>query len=203
MALPTGIAVIPIRKWENRHQNFTQKLKQGASFKIKNDATISKGIDKYNATTKNLQWIIGHAIDNNIRLRAMGSGWSFSKVAVSEGGILDTKSLRLNFSVNKTNICNEYSAKGGIAEDLFFVQCGVSILQLNSKLEKEKRPNRSIKASGASNGQTIAGALSTGTHGAAFNVGSIQDFVTGIHLIVGKDRHIWPKLKSCGFREVY
>ncbi len=196
MALPTGIEILPIRKWENRHQNFTQKLKQGASFKVRNNSTITKGTDRYLATTKNLQWLIGHAIDNNIRLRAMGSGWSFSKVAVSEGGIVDTKSLRLNFSVNKTNVNDQYLNKGGLAEDLFFVQCGVSMLQLNSKLEKEKRPNRSIKASGASNGQTVAGALSTGTHGAAFNVGAIQDFVTGIHLIVGKDRHVWLERHS-------
>ncbi|PKV51461.1 FAD binding domain-containing protein [Aquimarina sp. MAR_2010_214] len=196
MGLPKGIEILPIRKWENRHQNFTQKLTQNASFKVRNDDSLSKGADKYIATTKNLQWLIGHAIDENIRLRAMGSGWSFSKVAVSEGGILDTKSLRLSFSVSKPNISNEYLNKGGLAEDLFFVQCGVSVLQLNSKLEKEKRPNRSIKASGASNGQTVAGALSTGTHGAAFNVGAIQDFVTGIHLIVDRDRHVWLERSS-------
>ncbi|MCK8519992.1 FAD-binding protein [Aquimarina sp. D1M17] len=196
MALPKGIEILPIRKWENRHQNFTQKLTPGASFKVKNDPSIPKGTDRYLATTKNLQWLIGHAIDNDIRLRAMGSGWSFSKVAVSEGGILDTKSLRLNFSVSKSNVHQKYIDKGGSPDNLFFAQCGVSMLQLNSKLEKEKRPNRSIKASGASNGQTVAGALSTGTHGSAFNVGSIQDFVTGIHLIVGKDRHVWLEKES-------
>ncbi|WP_282087012.1 FAD-binding protein [Aquimarina algiphila] len=196
MVLPKGIEILPIQKWENKHQNFTQKLTPNASFKVRNDNALAKGTDRYIATTKNLQWLIGHATDNNTRLRAMGSGWSFSKVAVSEGGILDTKSLRLNFSVSKPNISNTYLNKGGSADNLFFAQCGVSMLQLNSKLEKEKRPNRSIKASGASNGQTVAGALSTGTHGASFNVGSIQDFVTGIHLIVSKDRHVWLERDS-------
>ncbi|WP_298316982.1 hypothetical protein [uncultured Aquimarina sp.] len=196
MALPKGIEILPITSWENRHQNFKQKLTKDASFKIRNDHSLSKSSEKYKATTKNIQWLIGHAVKNKIRLRAMGSGWSFSKVAVSEGGIIDTKSLRLSFSVSKSYVDTVYLDKGGTPENLFFTQCGMSILQLNSKLEKEKSPNRSIKASGASNGQTIAGALSTGTHGAAFNVGALQDFVVGLHLIVGKDRHIWLERHS-------
>ncbi len=196
MALPKGIEILPITSWENRHQNFTQKLTKNASFKIRNNHSLSKSSEKYKATTKNIQWLIGHAIKNKIRLRAMGSGWSFSKVAVSEGGIIDTKSLRLSFSISKSYVSDTYLDQEGIPENLFFTQCGMSILQLNSKLEKEKRPNRSIKASGASNGQTIAGALSTGTHGSAFNVGSLQDFVVGLHLIVGKDRHIWLERHS-------
>ncbi|WP_378174320.1 hypothetical protein [Aquimarina sp. SS2-1] len=196
MALPKGIEILPITSWENRHQNFTQKLTKNASFKLRNDHSLSKSSEKYKATTKNIQWLIAHAIKNKIRLRAMGSGWSFSKVAVSEGGIIDTKSLRLSFSISKSYVSDPYLDQGGIPENLFFTQCGMSILQLNSKLEKEKRPNRSIKASGASNGQTIAGALSTGTHGSAFNVGSLQDFVVGLHLIIGKDRHIWLERHS-------
>ncbi|WP_299180369.1 hypothetical protein [uncultured Aquimarina sp.] len=196
MALPKGIEILPITSWENRHQNFTQKLTKNASFKIRNDHSLSKSSEKYRATTKNIQWLIGHAIKNKIRLRAMGSGWSFSKVAVSEGGIIDTKSLRLSFSISKSYVAKDYLNEGGIPENLFFTQCGMSILQLNTKLEKEKRPSRSIKASGASNGQTIAGALSTGTHGAAYNVGALQDFVVGLHLIVGQDRHIWLERES-------
>ena len=50
--------------------------------------------------------------------------------------------------------------------------------------------------SGASNGQTIAGALSTGTHGSAFDVGSISNFVVGLHLIVSPTRHVWLEKKS-------
>ncbi|GAA3510664.1 hypothetical protein GCM10022393_25280 [Aquimarina addita] len=196
MALPKGIEILPITSWENRHQNFKQKLIKDASFKLRNNHALSKSSEKYRATTKNIQWLIGHAIKNKIRLRAMGSGWSFSKVAVSEGGIVDTKSLRLSFSITRSYVADAYINQGGAPENLFFTQCGMSILQLNSKLEKEKKPGRSIKASGASNGQTIAGALSTGTHGAAFNVGSIQDFVVGIHLIVGKNRHVWLERHS-------
>lgn len=196
MTRPKGIEILPITSWENRHQNFKQELTKDASFKLRNDHSLPKNSEKYRATTKNIQWLIDHAVKSKIRLRAMGSGWSFSKVAVSEGGIIDTKSLRLSFSITKSYVAHAYNNNGGTAENLFFTQCGMSILQLNSKLEKEKRPSRSIKASGASNGQTIAGALSTGTHGAAFNVGAIQDFVVGMHLIVGKNRHVWLERKS-------
>src|SRR5688572_9401740 len=98
MDLPLGIKPLPITNWKytNAHANFTQKLKKGASF----DLTVSDPVfkqqyptfkEKYNKTTQNIQWLIKYAIENKIRLRAMGSGWSFSKVAVSEDGIINTK----------------------------------------------------------------------------------------------------------------
>ncbi len=193
--LPEGIERIRIREWENKHENFVQKLEKNASFKLRLPASKDSSAAKYRATTKNFQWLIKHAIDKKIRLRAMGSGWSFSKVAVTEGGIIDTKSLRLSFALSKSMVHPDYLDQGGEPGDLFLAQCGMSILQINSKLEKRTAP-RSIKASGASNGQTIAGALSTGTHGAAFGVGAIQDFVVGLHVIVGTDRHVYIERAS-------
>ena len=157
---------------------------------------MRKSADKYKATTKNFQWLIQHAIDNDVRLRAMGSGWSFSKVAVTEGGIIDTKSLRLSFALSNSYVSPKYLDTGKTAKDLFFVQCGMSMLHLNTKLEKRMNPKRALKASGASNGQTIAGATSTGTHGAAFNFGSTQDFIVGFHIITGPNRHVWLERAS-------
>jgi hypothetical protein len=52
----------------------------------------------------------------------------------------------------------------------------MSILQINEKLEAA---GRSLKASGASNGQSIAGCISTGTHGAAFQVGAVHEAIVG------------------------
>ena len=49
---------------------------------------------------------------------------------------------------------------------------------------------------GASNGQTIVGAMSTGAHGSSFDVGAVQDYIIGMHLIVGPNRHIWLERKS-------
>ncbi|MDQ3846093.1 MAG: FAD-binding protein, partial [Bacteroidota bacterium] len=140
------------------------------------------------ATTANFMWLIRYAINNGIRMRAMGSGWSLSEVAVCEGGVVDTKSLRLSFALRNSFVAPQYLNKGGSALNLFFVQCGMSMLQINEKLEAA---GRSLKASGASNGQSIAGCIGTGTHGAAFRTGAPHDSVLGLHIITGPDRHVW------------
>lgn len=183
---PLGIDPLPIEDWTNKHENFTHRLIRDASFKLWNPPG-AKYRDRYLATTRNFQWLINHATAKNIKLRAIGSGWSFTDVGVTEGGLVDTASLNFSFPITRKYTGQNYARS---PEDLYFVQCGTIIYELNNRLAA-KKPQRSIKASGASNGQTIAGALSTGTHGAAFNVGSIQDFVVGLHLITGAGKHIW------------
>lgn len=190
--LPDGISVLPISRWKNGHENFVHKFKKNCSFKL----SIPSGADPYQATTKNFQWLIQYAIDNNIQLRAMGNGWSFSEVAICEGGLVDTKALRLTYKIKKSFTAPEYLQKGGNSGDLFFTQCGISILDLDEKLENDSNPKRCLKASGASNGQTIAGCTSTGTHGSAFNVGAVHDSIVGLHIVVGLDRHVWLEKKS-------
>ena len=69
-------------------------------------------------------------------------------------------------------------------------------MDLDEKLEQDSNPKRSLKASGASNGQSIAGCSSTGTHGAAFNVGAVHDAIVGLHIVTGPDRHVWLEKKS-------
>ncbi len=189
--IPEGITQLPIVTWINKHENFTQDLVQDASFQLRNPPGFNRQ-ERYHSTTKNFQWLIKHATDNNIKLRAMGSGWSFTKVGVTEGGIVDTASLNFSFPLSQKYVHDNYPQT---PEDLYFVQCGTIIYELNNRLAA-KMPPRSIKASGASNGQTIAGALSTGTHGAAFDVGAIQDFVVGLHIITAQDEHVWLERAS-------
>jgi D-arabinono-1,4-lactone oxidase len=81
----------------------------------------------------------------------------------------------------------------GTPGNLLFAQCGNSIQELNDWLKKNKR---SLKTSGASNGQTIVGCFSTGTHGSAIDVGSVPDFIVGMHIITGPDKHIWLERES-------
>lgn len=190
--LPEGIQRWPIERWTNGHENFTAKFKKDSSFKLVLPDSLATSSEKYRATTANFKWLIQYAIDHNIQLRAMGNGWSFSEVAISEGGVVDTKSLRLSFAFNDSFVAPEYLA-GHSSKDLFLVQCGMSILQIHEKLQAA---GRSLKACGASNGQSIAGAISTGTHGSAFRIGAVHDSVLGIHLVTGPDTHVWLERSS-------
>ena len=192
--LPDGISPLPLTKWENGHENFVHTFKENASFKL--SIPSAQSVNPYLDTTKNFQWLIQYAIQNNIQLRAIGNGWSFSEVAVCEGGLVDTKALRLSFNLKNSFVAPEYLQKGNSAGNLFFAECGISVLDLDEKLEQGSNPKRSLKASGASNGQTIAGCTSTGTHGSALNVGAVHDSIVGLHMVVGPDRHVWIEKKS-------
>jgi len=196
MALPDGISIIPMTDWQNAHQNFTVQLTKDASFNMRLPLPFDQQEKNYKATTQNFQWLIQHAIDNNVRLRALGNGWSFSDVAVCSGGLVDTRELRTFFSLGNSFLSPQYLAKGKTAQDLIFTQCGMSILQLSKELEQENGWMRALRASGASNGQTLAGATSTGTHGAGIKVGAVHDAIVGLHIITGPNRHVWLEKAS-------
>src|SRR5262245_326388 len=102
LALPEGIERWPIKKWENGHQNFTHTFAKNASFKITLPNSLPSSTEKYRATTANFMWLIQYALDNNLQMRAMGNGWALSEVAVCNGGVVDTKSLRLSFALNNS-----------------------------------------------------------------------------------------------------
>jgi len=195
MSYPTGIEPLALSEWTNRHGNFTQALRPGASFKLYNRDLPSR-TGSYNATTDNFRWLIKHALENRYRLRALGRGWSFSKVNVSEDGLIDTMDLRLSFNVPASFTHARFRARGGEPGHLMLTQCGMSVAMLNDRLERAGEPRRCLRASGAANGQSIVGAFSTNTHGGAFRFGAVHDQIVGLHLVVGPDRHVWLERES-------
>lgn len=179
---PTNMKV-----WTNRHETFKQPIDN--LFDITNGNT-GNILNDYNATTVAIGQFIDTAARSNKRLRMLGGGWSFTKVATTEGWMLNTKHLNMIFSVGESNVATQYK---GRKDQLLFAQCGNSVQELNTFL---KNKNRSLKTTGASNGQTIVGAFSTGTHGAAIDFGSTQDYVVGLHIITGPGKHIWLERAS-------
>ena len=194
--LPKGVeAFHPEDPWSNAHQNFTHRFTRNASYALRvssNESTLKD----YNATTSNIQWVIKDAIDNGRTLRAIGNNWSFSTVAMCNGGMLSTKALNLRFRMGNTSLAPEFLAKGKSDQDVLFVQCGITILELNELLETQFNPRRCLVACGGSNGQSIAGATSTGTHGGALHIGAVHEGILGIHLVTGPGRHYWLERAS-------
>jgi len=193
MSLPNGIRSLTISELTNKHQTFTQPLTPGASFKLTIPTGLPNGQAAYRQTTANFQWLIQHAQTNNLRLRAIGKNWSFTKVAVTNGGMVDTDALMQTFTLLNTMVAPDWLNAGNRADNLFFTECGTTIHILEQLLEAR---GKSILASGGSNGQTIAGATSTGTHGAAFDFGAVHDSIRGLHIVCGPDRHVWLERAS-------
>jgi hypothetical protein len=174
-----------------RHQSFRQPLDGEYAFRL--DQGGQAPLDTYNAATKELQEIIGECLRDGTTLRARGSLWSLSQVAVTDGRLIDTKALRQAFSFPPVLIDPRYTAAGGNPARLRLIECGNSIDAVSRYLFGDRL---SLKASGSNNGQTLAGALSTGTHGSAFKVGAIQEMAVGLHLVVGPGKHVYLERNS-------
>ena len=171
------------RSWTNWHQSVRQKILDLYDLYNPETPASSEGLHK---TTAMIQEVLKQAKRQGVRVQTLGGGWSFSRVATTDGWLLNTKPLNWVFPISRGSLLRRTADQ---AKNLFLVQCGNNISELNRYLELSKQ--RSLRTSGASNGQTIVGAMSTGTHGSAIDEGAIQDHVTGMHLITGPDRHIW------------
>ena len=180
--IPTGDKI-----WINRHETLEQPVDN--IFTIINGDTGNM-VNDYNATTVAIQGLIGRAINEVKTLRALGGCWSFSDIAATNGWLVNTMGLNMLFNISVSSISAAYQ---GNRNQLLFAQCGNSVQELNRFLESH---GKALKTSGASNGQTIAGAIATGTHGAAINFGATQDFVVGLHIIISPSRHIWLERSS-------
>jgi hypothetical protein len=179
---------VPITSWEGRHKSYVQTIEGQYDFKVIPQA--SEGLAAYNEVTAEFQTMIAQAVQDGKSLRAQGSSWSLSKVAVTEHRLINTKPLRIGFAIPESQKSSDYA---GDREKLRFIECGYSIAEINNILFED---NLSLKASGSNNGQTLPGAVSTGTHGSAFRFGATPDFVVGIHLITGPSKHVYLERAS-------
>src|SRR6476469_5214295 len=136
MSLPAGISCISCTTYTNRHENFSFNYEPDRCFNLRLPFGPYEHEKNYHATTKNFQWLINHAIENNISMRAIGNGWSFTDVAMCEGALVDTLELRAFFRLNESFLRQEYLASGKNAADLIFTQCGMSLQQLHKELEQ-------------------------------------------------------------------
>jgi len=182
MTAPT-LHIAKTKIWDNWHESVHQKVTRLVD--IWNGEPSRATIAGYNATTAGLQGLVKQALDEGLSLRALGGGWAFTPVAATDGILLNTKPLNYQFRLANANLHANYQGRG---DNLVFAQGGVSIAELNTTLLAR---GKSMRTTGASNGQTIAGAISCGTHGSAIDVGAIHDSVVALHLVTAPDRHVW------------
>ncbi|WP_310496249.1 FAD-binding protein [Sandarakinorhabdus sp.] len=136
-------------------------------------------------SAQRLRGLIADAVSQGMRLRVQGSRWSFSEICDPAGGwILQTDQLNWLFRVGPANLDPGFA---GRADELILAQCGASIAEINAEIEPH---GQALRTSGASNGQTIAGAIGTGIHGSAVDVGALQSQVAGLHLLTAS-RSLW------------
>lgn len=176
--------------WINNHKNFSGPYERFYNIDAPEDSDETFIIQDMVASVAALQEVFRDALTAGKQLRVVGGTWSLSDVAYTQGWLLSTDTLGNYWKMKPDQVVPSYPED---VTGLYLVQCDVSIQELNRYVEFN---GRALKTSGASNGQTIAGAVATGTHGSAFQYGSMTEYVVGIHLIPGPDQSIWLERAS-------
>lgn len=166
-------------EWDTLHKNGPFPLKQLLVTKLAGKTHLPETIDRYNDAAQEIQVLIKSAKEDGNGFRAYGSRWSMSNVAHHPDRMHFNGFMNIDLPIFETDVT---AGSSYLHENLFFFECGNTIKEISQVLEAH---GKSLKTSGASNGQTIAGCIGTGVHGSALGVGAIQDYVVGLNLIVG------------------
>ncbi|KAH7142614.1 hypothetical protein B0J13DRAFT_608004 [Dactylonectria estremocensis] len=110
-----------------------------------------------------------------LQVRAVGSGHSFSDVCPTNGILLDPHGMNKFLEIDPAILKNPSDAESHV-----FVESGITIKSLNDQLDKM---GKALATMGAYDGQTLAGAISTGTHGSGIALGNLASLVRGIVLV--------------------
>ena len=124
-------------------------------------------------------------------VRAFGSSWSFSDAICATdrspvipaltptwpGAMIGTVGLSANLQPGLSQIL----APGVDATHLIHVEAGITISDLNSLLDQQS-PRQTLNSGGGS-GQSLAGVISTSTHGGDSLVPPLADYVCAMHLV--------------------
>ena len=120
------------------------------------------------------------------RIRAVGSGHSYSDVAITDGLLVDMSRLCQMLRLDKNKLHRSQQEKY-----LVEVEAGITVESLNRKLD---RRGLALINMGAINEQTISGAIATGTHGAGRDLPALSGMVRSLVLVAsgGKVYRIEP-----------
>jgi hypothetical protein len=143
-----------------------------------------------------LVWIAAAAEREGRRLKATGNRWSIEPAAVSEDWVVDIARLnrRLDYlveaGVGSRALTDEWRrAQFGDSdvERLVHVEAGIKMIDLNRRLW----PEYSMLTLGGAQGQTLAGATSTGTHGSDYQFPPLCDAIEAVHLVTTGGQEVW------------
>lgn len=186
------------QKWVNVH--VTAKAQLADLVLVDNSAPLGtpqpNGLDALRQTARDMDLLAQQARQQGKRVRALGSGWALTDLAVTDGWLVNTKALNGCFEIADRFFHPAYPAAA--RPNAILAQCGLSIAELNVYLEVEavNGVKRALKTSGVGAGQTVAGSISGNTHGSALKFGATPDYVAGIQLVTGTGKSWWIERKS-------
>lgn len=133
-------------------------------------------------TLAELIQIIQIAEKGHYKVRAIGSGHSFSEILQTPDFLINCHEMNQPIELDKSILKSEttLSSNGNNSEYLVHVENGITIKSLNKYLDKKKL---ALMNMGGYDAQTIAGVISTSTHGSGITLGPIASSVVSIILV--------------------
>lgn len=123
-----------------------------------------------------------YAQTNNCKLKAVGSGHSFSDIVQTSDVLVNCHGLKSPIPLDKDLLHDEsvLTAMGYPVNHLVHVENGITIHNLNEYLDHN---GLALENMGGYDAQTIAGVVSTSTHGTGIGLGPIASSVVSIVLV--------------------
>lgn len=173
------------------------------------------------ASLAELREVVADAVAAGKNLRACGSHWAFAPVAVSRDWFVETRELRATLYDVVPAALTEDARRELVEQDgsgpvftYYHVQGGITIRDLCLRLDRQPLPPAdrrwaalptdgitgswrgagrrwALPTMGGAAGQTLAGAISTGTHGGDHELPPMADAVMAIHLIGPSGAEFW------------
>lgn len=143
--------------------------------------------------------IIKYASENNFKVKAVGSGHSFSNIMQTSDFLINCHSMNKPIEIDKEILKSvEFLTENNFdLKYLQHVENGISIKELNSFLDDK---NLALSNMGGYDAQTIAGVISTSTHGTGITLGPICDAVVSI-ILIGEYGKIYRIEKTNGITD--
>lgn len=183
------------RKWKNIHTTFEVDLEDMIDVNNAVENGTLAGLEFFKQTAKDIDDLIQEAKNQGKEIRALGSAWALTDIHLTDKWIINTKLLNQIFDLTDRNFHDTFPVEK--RSYIILAQCGVSIAELNKRLETNSSGiKRALRTAGIGAGQTVVGAVSGNTHGAAVNFGAMPEFVRGIQLVNGTGKSLWIERAS-------
>jgi FAD/FMN-containing dehydrogenase len=116
------------------------------------------------------------------RAHAFGSRWAFSDCAFTPDHVIETRQLSRPLQKVQDALLS------GQSPLVYHVEAGITVRGLYSELD---RLRLALLTMGGASGQTLAGAISTGTHGGDKTAAPLADSVLALHLVGAGGTQYW------------
>lgn len=166
--MSTNLTPMPWENWLGDHQNPSAQR------------AVPRDLDE-------LRQCVQHAVDNNLKIKGLGSGHSHSAVSRPDNIGIGLNLLETDPNTNRHRVLSDLGIlkanPPGIAanETLVRVSAGVRIKELNRSLLAPI--GLALPNMGSYDGQSIAGAINTGTHGTGIGISTIADMVASVEIV--------------------